>query len=158
SIRDEQLELEAMFFLTRVRSPDADDLSRTLALADEAIARARLGNPWRLAELYQSTALLARWAGDRERAGALTADARALGDDLGTERVSIETRLMAPIAPSEPTPAAAPVALAEIVPRAEAFGDKRVLSWLYPTVASQCLAARRVGDAARWYRATMELA
>jgi hypothetical protein len=49
-------------------------------------------------------------------------------------------------------------ALADIVSRAEALGDKRILAWLYPAVASEAFAAGRVADAARWFRASLDVA
>ena len=158
SIPDEQLELEALLHLTHLGTPDDDDLEHTLKLAEHGIARAQLVNRWRLAELSLTAALLAHWAGHRERAAVLTADSRALADELGNERLAIEARLTLSFTTPGTTLAAIAPVLSDIVPRAEALGDKRVLSWLYPAAGSESLAAHRVVDAARWFHASLEIA
>jgi predicted ATPase/DNA-binding CsgD family transcriptional regulator len=158
SIHDEQLELEALLFQTHVGAPSDDELEHTLTLAEHGIARARLVNRWRLAELSLTSALLAHRAGHGERAAVLAADACALADDLGNERLSIEARLtMSFTVPGTSLAASAPV-LADVLPRADALGDKRVLAWLYPAVGSESLAAGRLVDAARWFCASLALA
>jgi predicted ATPase/DNA-binding CsgD family transcriptional regulator len=157
SVPDEQLELEALLFMTSILMPD-DDLEHTLLMADEGIARAETANRWRLAELFHGTALLAHWAGDRDRAAGLAADARMLADELGNERLSIESRLTLSFTTPGTTLAATAPVLADIVPRAEALGDRRVLAWLYPAVGSQALSAGSLDDAAPWFRTSLELA
>lgn len=92
SIHDEQLELEALVFQTSILTPDAD-LTHTLAVAEDGIALAQRSNRWKLAELSHTASLLAHWTGDHERAADLAADACALADELGNERLSIEARL-----------------------------------------------------------------
>jgi predicted ATPase/DNA-binding CsgD family transcriptional regulator len=157
SIHDEQLELMAMLFQTSILSR-GDDIEPTLALAEEALARAEVENRWLLGELSHTTALLAHWAGQHERAVALTADACAIGDEVGNERLSIEARLtLSFTAPGTSCADAAPV-LADLAPRAEELDDKRTLAWLYPAVAQEALFAGRLGDAARWFLASLELA
>jgi predicted ATPase/DNA-binding CsgD family transcriptional regulator len=158
SIPDERLELEALLHLTHVGTPDAGDLERTISLAEQGMARARLVDRWRLAELSFTTALLTHWAGHRERAAVLTADARVLADEVGNERLSIEARLTLSFTTPGTTLAGSAPALVDLVPRAEALGDKRLLAWLYPAVGSESLAGRRVVEAARWFGASLELA
>jgi DNA-binding CsgD family transcriptional regulator len=156
SIDDEQLELEALVHLTQILAND-HDVERSLALAEEGIALAEQSNRWRLAELYLHTSLLAHWTGDRERATALAVGAGALADELGNERLSIEARLTLSLT-APPTSLVHGVRpLADYVSRAEMLGDQRILSWLYPAVASEALDAGRVTDAARWFRASLEM-
>ncbi len=154
SIDDEQLELEALVHLTSILAND-DDVERSLALAEEGIALAERSNRWRLAELYLATSLLAHWTGDRERATALAVGAGALADELGNERLSIEARLTLSLTAPSTSPGVRP--LADYVSRAEVLGDQRILSWLYPAVAAEALDAGRVADAARWFRASLEM-
>lgn len=156
SIDDEELELEALVHLTFILRPD-DGLDRARSLLEEGIARAQLGSRWRLAELLVNASLFFHRAGEHERAAGLAADACALADQLGNERVSLITRLaLWRTTPGTTRPGTAPV-LADIVPRAEELGDRRILGWLYPAVASDALSAGRVADAARWFRASLQL-
>ena len=157
SIQDEQLELETLVFLTGILTPD-DDLERGLSLADEGIARARHVNRWRLAELLHTGALLAHRAGHRERAAELAADACALADELGNERLSIEARLTLSFTAPGTTRAELTPTLAELVPVAQALGDQRVLAWLSPAVGSEALSSGRVADAAHWFQISMAIA
>lgn len=157
AVPDEQLELEASSFLIRLHRADEGDLEPRLSWAEACIVRAQQANRWRLAELELATALLAHWAGHHERAAVLATEARALADELGNERLAIEAavvlRFMTPGTSLDRT---APV-IAELVPRAEAMGDKRALAWLYPSAAWQAMQAGGVADAARWFVASLEL-
>jgi DNA-binding CsgD family transcriptional regulator len=156
SLPDEQLELQALFFSTYSIRPDAD-LERLLPLVEEGIALAQRVNRWWLAELLLAASMLTHWAGQHERAAALGFDACALADELGNERVSITARLTLSFTTPGTSRAGTAPMLADIVKRAEELGDKRLLAWLYPAVGSEAFSARRLGDAARWYRVSIEL-
>lgn len=157
SIHDEQLELEALLSSTFVALPDGEDLDSRIEAAEDGMARARVLNRWRLADLSFTTALLAHRAGHRERAARLATEAGALADELGNEQLSIQARIALSFTTPGTTLAGTAPELADIVPRAEALGNTRVLAWLYPAVASESLAAGRVVDATRWFRASLVL-
>jgi hypothetical protein len=157
SIPDEQLELQALLMSLYVAAPDGEDLESRIEAAEDGMARARVLNRWRLAQLAQTTAMLALRAGQRERAAQLATEARTLADELGNEQISIQARIaLAFTTPGTSLAGTAPV-LADLVPRAESLGSAFVLAWLYPAVAAESLAAGRVSDATRWFRASLAL-
>ncbi len=157
SIHDEQLELQALLSSTFVAAPDGEDLESRIEAAEEGIARARILNRWRLADLSFTTALLAHRAGHRERAAQLATEACALADEVGNEQLSIQARIALSFTTPGTTLAGTAPELADLIPRAEALGNTRVLVWLYPAIASEHLAAGRISDATRWFRASLEL-
>ena len=99
------------------------------------------------AELLNRAARMAQRTEDTERAAALAAEACALADELGNERLSIESRItLAFVAHGTAHAGAAPL-FATFVPRAEAFGDRGILTRLYPAAGVEALVAGRVADA-----------
>jgi DNA-binding CsgD family transcriptional regulator len=130
-----------------------------MARADEGLTRcAQLGERWWLPELLNRAARMAQQTEDTERAAALAAEACTLADELGNERLSIESRItLAFVAHGTAHAGAAPL-FATLVPRAEAFGDRGILTRLYPAAGLEALVAGRVADATRWFRIGLELA
>ena len=158
SVGDGSLELQVLSCLATIVSPH-DPPERAVARADEGLTRcAELGERWWLPELLNRAARMAQQTADRERAAVLAAEANSLADELGNDRLSIESRItLAFVAPGTAHAGAAPL-FADIVPPAEELGYMRILTRLYPAAGLEALAAGRVTDAARWLGVSLELA